>query len=155
MSEERFTVEVTISAPVDMVWQALRDPERIRNWHGWHFDGLDKEIEVIYSENVRESAAEYWLELQGSDRFELTDLGDSTRLTLTPFLAAPAKSGTAPPTSSASPSPNGATASSSPAETTTATPCSSSPPTASTTPPSPPWNPTGPASSAREIRSSG
>ncbi|GIH26841.1 hypothetical protein Aph01nite_51510 [Acrocarpospora phusangensis] len=83
MSEERFVVDVTIAAPVDAVWRALREPEEIRRWHGWHFDGLDKEIEVIYQENVTESAAERWLELQGKDRFELTDLGETTRLRLT------------------------------------------------------------------------
>ncbi|GAA0976636.1 hypothetical protein GCM10009555_036480 [Acrocarpospora macrocephala] len=82
MSEEGFIVEVTIAAPVDAVWRALREPEEIRRWHGWHFDGLDKEIEVIYQENAVESAEERWLDL-GNDRFELTDLGDTTRLRLT------------------------------------------------------------------------
>ncbi|MFD2357352.1 hypothetical protein ACFSTC_60850 [Nonomuraea ferruginea] len=73
MTEERFTVEVTISAPVGEVWRALRDPEQIRRWHGWHFDGLDKEIDFIYAEHVTESPQEHWMEVQGGDRFELTD----------------------------------------------------------------------------------
>ncbi|WP_436763072.1 SRPBCC family protein [Streptosporangium sp. V21-05] len=83
MTDEPFSLEVTIAAPVDDVWSALRDPESIRRWHGWHFDGLDKEVEVIYHQNVVESAAEHRLELQGGDVFELTDLGDRTRLRVT------------------------------------------------------------------------
>ncbi|MEU4408769.1 SRPBCC domain-containing protein [Streptosporangium sp. NPDC023963] len=83
MTDEPFSFEVTIAAPVDEVWGALRDPELIRRWHGWHFDGLDKEIEVIYHQNVVESAAEHRLEVQGGDLFELTGLGDRTRLRLT------------------------------------------------------------------------
>ncbi|GIH74297.1 SRPBCC family protein [Planobispora longispora] len=83
MTDEPFFVEVVISAPVGEVWEALRDTEQIRRWHGWHCDELDKEIEVIYHQNVVESAAEYRLDVQGGDRFELTDLGDRTRLRLT------------------------------------------------------------------------
>ncbi|GAA3445659.1 SRPBCC family protein [Planomonospora venezuelensis] len=83
MTAEPFSVEVTISAPVEEVWDALRDPGRIRRWHGWHFDGLDKEIEVIYHQDAVESAAEHRLEVQGGDRFELTGHGDRTRLRLT------------------------------------------------------------------------
>jgi hypothetical protein len=41
-------VEVPIAAPVDEVWRWLRDPERIRRWHGWEYDGLDEEIRAIY-----------------------------------------------------------------------------------------------------------
>jgi hypothetical protein len=81
--QERFRVEVTIGAPIDAVWRALRDPAEIRRWHGWHFDGLDDEIDIIYRKDFTESAAEHWLELQGGDRFELTDVGGRTRLRLT------------------------------------------------------------------------
>ncbi|MEU8250118.1 SRPBCC domain-containing protein [Nonomuraea sp. NPDC048916] len=84
MTAERFTVEVTIAAPVEEVWRALRDPEQIRRWHGWQFDGLDKEIDFIYAQHVTESADELWMEVQGGDRFELTDAGDGlTRLRMT------------------------------------------------------------------------
>ncbi|MEJ7705405.1 MAG: hypothetical protein WKF47_18010 [Geodermatophilaceae bacterium] len=46
------TIEVTIAAPVKAVWQSLRGPAWIRRWHGWHFDGLDQEIDTIYQNNV-------------------------------------------------------------------------------------------------------
>ncbi|SEU20425.1 SRPBCC family protein [Nonomuraea wenchangensis] len=84
MTDERFTVEVTISAPVEEVWRALRDPELIRRWHGWHFDGLDKEIELIYAQQATESPEEHRVEVQGGDRFELTDAGEGrTHLRMT------------------------------------------------------------------------
>ncbi|MEU4834615.1 SRPBCC domain-containing protein [Streptosporangium sp. NPDC023615] len=83
MTDEPFVVDVTIAAPVGEVWDALRDPALIRRWHGWHFDGLDEEIEVIYLKGAVESPGEYRLEIQGNDLFELTDLGDRTRLRLT------------------------------------------------------------------------
>ncbi|MGC5014311.1 SRPBCC family protein [Streptosporangium sp. DT93] len=83
MTDEPFVVDVTITAPVGEVWDALRDPDLIRRWHGWHFDGLDEEIDVIYRKGAVESAGEYRLELQSNDVFELTDLGDRTRLRLT------------------------------------------------------------------------
>jgi uncharacterized protein YndB with AHSA1/START domain len=84
MTEERFTVEVTIAAPIDDVWRALRNPEQIRRWHGWHAEGLDKEIELIYTQHVTESPEEHWMEVQGGDRFELTEAGDHrTRLRMT------------------------------------------------------------------------
>ena len=40
--------EVTIAAPVDRVWHALRDRDELRRWHGWEADSLDAEIEEIY-----------------------------------------------------------------------------------------------------------
>jgi hypothetical protein len=71
---EPFRVEVTIAAPVDEVWRALREPELIRRWHGWELEesgGLDAEIEQIYRQNVTESVATHTLTLQGSDTFSL------------------------------------------------------------------------------------
>lgn len=40
--------EVTIDAPVERVWFALRDRDELRRWHGWDHPGLDAEIEAIY-----------------------------------------------------------------------------------------------------------
>jgi hypothetical protein len=84
MSEpEPLQIEVTIAAPVEAVWRALRDPAQIRRWHGWDDDGLDAEIALIYFEHFTESEAERTLEVQGGDRFTLTDLGGRTLLRLT------------------------------------------------------------------------
>jgi len=77
-----FTIEVTVAAPVETVWASLRDPAAIRRWHGWHFDGLDAEIEEIYGAPAS-TPAPYVLEVGGGDRFALTDEGGATRVTLT------------------------------------------------------------------------
>jgi hypothetical protein len=82
-------IEVTIAAPIETVWSALRRPEEIRRWHGWVFDGLDEEVDLIYTNHARESPTEpYVLELAGTgpddfetgDRFELSPDGERTRV---------------------------------------------------------------------------
>ena len=77
-------IEVTIAAPPDAVWAALRDKERIRHWHGWEDDSLDAEIDLIYFDHVKtEDAAAGVLDIQGGDLFELHPDGDGTRVVLT------------------------------------------------------------------------
>jgi uncharacterized protein YndB with AHSA1/START domain len=47
-------IVVTVAAPVEEVWRALRDPAEIRRWFGWDFvdtyglADLDAEIELIF-----------------------------------------------------------------------------------------------------------
>jgi hypothetical protein len=76
-------IEVTVAAPVETVWEALRDKEKIRHWHGWEFDGLDAEVDLIYFTAYTEDAAARTLEIQGGDRFELSPHEGGTRITLT------------------------------------------------------------------------
>ena len=38
--EDHVLVEVTVPAPADAVWAALRDPAKIKDWFGWETDGL-------------------------------------------------------------------------------------------------------------------
>ena len=47
------TIEVTVDAPVAEIWASLRDPARIRRWHGWEYDQLDEEIRTIFLDDVR------------------------------------------------------------------------------------------------------
>lgn len=82
MTHEPVTITVTVAAPVEAVWEHLRDPDAIRRWHGWDFDGLDAEITEIYGPAASEPAP-YELLLGGGDRFTLTELGGSTRVTVT------------------------------------------------------------------------
>jgi uncharacterized protein YndB with AHSA1/START domain len=79
-SEEPFRIELTIAAPVDEVWRAMREPDLVRRWHGWDFDGLDAEIDLIYRQHVTESEADHTLSVQGGDTFTLHDAGDGHTL---------------------------------------------------------------------------
>lgn len=76
-------VVVTVAAPVDVVWHALRDRETLRHWHGWHYDDLDDEIDQIYFRDVVEDEAVHRLTLGGGDRVELVPDGAATVVRLT------------------------------------------------------------------------
>lgn len=73
-------LEVTVAAPLDTVWKALRDKEVVRRWHGWDYDGLDAEVEQIYFTDVVEDG--HVLALSGGDRFRLIPLGEGTAVVL-------------------------------------------------------------------------
>jgi len=83
MTDSAPRIEVTVAAPAETVWHALRDKETIRNWHGWDYDGLDEEIELIYFTEVAEDAGARTLDVQGGDLIRLADSGDDTIVTLT------------------------------------------------------------------------
>jgi uncharacterized protein YndB with AHSA1/START domain len=56
-------IEVTVAAPVDVVWEALRNPSEIRRWFGWEYDGLAEEIDAIFLENASASDHDHTVEL--------------------------------------------------------------------------------------------
>lgn len=79
-------IVVTVAAPVETVWDALRDPKTIRHWHGWEYDegsGLDGEIDVIYQQDATADDAAHVLSVQGGDEFRLEPDGDGCLITLT------------------------------------------------------------------------
>jgi uncharacterized protein YndB with AHSA1/START domain len=76
-------IEVTVAAPVDVVWAALRDKNTIRHWHGWEYEGLDDEIDLIYFDHMTEDAEARTLTVQEGDHIRLEPDGDRTRVTLT------------------------------------------------------------------------
>ena len=80
-------VEVTVAAPVGVVWQALRDPVQIRRWHGWEYDDLDEEIRQIFIDAPSVSDADKTLDT-GDGRFELEERGEQTEVRI--VRAAPA-----------------------------------------------------------------
>jgi hypothetical protein len=93
MPENAIAVEVTIAAPFAAVWNALRDPDEIRRWHGWEYDadgGLDAEIEVIYHQDVTADEAAGTLTIGDGSRFELEDRGHETLVRVT--MPEPARS---------------------------------------------------------------
>jgi hypothetical protein len=80
-------IEVTVAAPVDAVWNALRDKEKIRLWHGWEYEGteggLDQEIDQIFFTGFTEDASARTLALEGGDRFVVEAVEGGARITLT------------------------------------------------------------------------
>ncbi len=87
MSEHRdVAVEVTIAAPIEVVWRALRDRDDVRRWHGWEFDGLEEEIDVIYFAEPGEGEGRAEEQGEGPERrlvrganvFELEQRGEGT-----------------------------------------------------------------------------
>lgn len=70
--------DVEIAAPAGAVWQALRDPAQIRQWHGWEYEGLDGEIAMIYVDDVTASEETLTLDTHGGWRFELEPSGAAT-----------------------------------------------------------------------------
>lgn len=82
MSEDTNQIEVTVAAPVDAVWDALRDKDKIRQWHGWDYEGLDAEIDEIYLTQITEDVQARTLDV-GGDMFRLVTEGHGTRVTLT------------------------------------------------------------------------
>jgi uncharacterized protein YndB with AHSA1/START domain len=83
MTDDTPRIEVTIAAPVDTVWAALRDKNTIRHWHGWDCDELDAEIDLIYFHHMTEDAAARTLGVQEGDSIRLEPDGDATHVTLT------------------------------------------------------------------------
>lgn len=86
-------VEVTISAPIDTVWKAVRDPAQIREWFGWESETLADEIELIFGNPVVVDEAGHTLkfgEWEGiADGFELLARGRETVLRVVRFGAVP------------------------------------------------------------------
>jgi uncharacterized protein YndB with AHSA1/START domain len=83
MNEPTPRIDVTIAAPLDIVWEALREKHKIQHWHGWDFDGLAGEIDLIYFAEAKEDAAARTLDVQGGDHIALTPDGTGTALRLT------------------------------------------------------------------------
>jgi uncharacterized protein YndB with AHSA1/START domain len=81
MSEQdRVLVDMTIGAPVDAVWAALRDPERIRQWFGWDAPGLEAEIRHFFHESADADDEARTLTWSDGDRVVVESTGDTTQL---------------------------------------------------------------------------
>lgn len=60
---ERVLIEIVVAAPIEAVWQALRDPAEIARWFGWDCPGLEEEIAYIFEKDARASDADHRLSL--------------------------------------------------------------------------------------------
>lgn len=82
--QDRVIVEMTIAAPVETVWAAMRDPEQMLNWFGWDAGTLKDEIQFIFFDHATADEANKVLafgEYEGSaDRIELREAAGGTVL---------------------------------------------------------------------------
>ena len=77
--EDHVLVEVTVPAPADAVWAALRDPQQIKHWFGWETDGLKDEIDFIFVTHADADEATRTVTFVGvNDRYEVEARGDSS-----------------------------------------------------------------------------
>lgn len=87
--KKRTLVEVTIAAPVDEVWRAVREPDQLMNWFGWDADSLAEEVDFIFTKAVACDEREHTLrfaEWEGiSDGFELVERDGHTVLRVVRF----------------------------------------------------------------------
>ena len=88
---DRVLVEVTIAAPADTVWNALRDPDQIRRWFGWDAATLADEITYIFVDHAEADDATRTLVFKGvDDRFEVVTRDGQTVLRVIRSVAADA-----------------------------------------------------------------
>ncbi|WBQ03732.1 SRPBCC family protein [Kribbella sp. CA-293567] len=83
MSEETPRIVVTVAAPVEAVWDALRNKEKIQHWHGWEYEGLDAEIDLIFFTAFTEDSETHTLVIQGHDQFTVEPHEGGSKVTLT------------------------------------------------------------------------
>ena len=76
-------VEVTIAAPVDAVWRALREPAEIRRWFGWQYEGLDEEIRFIFVQEAKADDEAHVLDGGEGGMIALEERGDGTVVRVT------------------------------------------------------------------------
>ncbi|MGW6276639.1 SRPBCC family protein [Kribbella sp. NPDC055071] len=75
-------IVVTVAAPVEAVWDALRNKDKIVHWHGWEYEGgLEQEIDLIYFTGVAEDGTT--LTLGNGDVFVVEPVEGGSRVTLT------------------------------------------------------------------------
>ncbi|MFN3856685.1 MAG: hypothetical protein ACK4RV_02975 [Caulobacter sp.] len=86
---DRVLIDLTISAPASEVWAALREPAKVLRWFGWDADSLPAEVDFIFVQYARADEAAGVLHFEGtSDRFEVIDEGDTSRLRVVRAAAA-------------------------------------------------------------------
>ncbi|UJW87583.1 SRPBCC family protein [Devosia sp. SL43] len=92
-ASKQVVVDITIAAPIETVWDALRDPAQIEQWFGWDAESLAEEIKFIFVDHATGDPARRVVqfgEWEGSaDAIELTEDGFGTRLRLVRSGGAP------------------------------------------------------------------
>lgn len=85
-TSKQVVVDITIAAPIETVWAALRDPAQIANWFGWDTPSLDEEIKFIFLDGATGDEASHVLQFGdwegATDAIELSTVAGGTRLRL-------------------------------------------------------------------------
>jgi uncharacterized protein YndB with AHSA1/START domain len=77
-------LSVVINADAPQVWNMLREPSLVAQWHGWQAEDLESEIKEIYfSADVQEAPDHTSLTVHGGDTFELSPVPGGTRVNVT------------------------------------------------------------------------
>src|SRR5690349_9572263 len=74
--DEPTSVEVTVSAPGEVVWRWLRDPDLVEQWHGWQAPGLADRIRRTFLDGAVEDATQLRVEMAGGDTLVALPQGD-------------------------------------------------------------------------------
>lgn len=79
VSDDGHVTSVVLPLPIRECWPYFRDPELIREWHGWEYDGLADEIREIFIDDIKISEDHRTLNL-GSHLFNFFEDEGTTRL---------------------------------------------------------------------------
>jgi uncharacterized protein YndB with AHSA1/START domain len=74
-----FRVEVVIDAARELVWRAITEPDRIANWFGWDYDGLESEIQYIFVDHAAQEPPRLLDLDDGEDRQTIELIEDGPR----------------------------------------------------------------------------
>jgi uncharacterized protein YndB with AHSA1/START domain len=79
---EGLRIEVTLPGSVEDVWPAFREPDLLRQWHGWEDPSLDDEIRMIFADGTVVEDDGRTLHV-GGHRFTFEPLGAQTIVRVT------------------------------------------------------------------------
>ena len=75
-------IEVTLPGSVEDVWPAFREPDLLRQWHGWEDESLDDEIRMIFADGTVVEDDGRTLHV-GGHRFTFDEIGAQTIVRVT------------------------------------------------------------------------
>ncbi len=93
VTDTGFVTTVVLPLPIKDCWPYFREPELIREWHGWEYDsdgGLDEEIRQIYVDGATVGEDHRSINF-GTHLFTLSERGGRTRVEV---IRAPIEEGT-------------------------------------------------------------
>lgn len=98
-SQRKRLLELTLAAPIDEAWKAMKDPNLIREWFGYYgadystwgmeeLQTLDDEIKVVFGDQAVYNDIRHSITWEGGDEFLLSPKGSESILEV--FMVRPA-----------------------------------------------------------------